>query len=391
MTQIRAYTIALVCALLGLAGGIWLGGHPEALPGFVRDAFVAEERALRAEVVDAIQDSFYRDVNLEDLDDGSVRGLVRSLDDRFSHYFSPEETAEFQQSITGRFDGVGMSVEEDKRGLRVLNVFEGSPADRAGIVMGDIVTSVDGESIAGDSADIATTKIKGEPGTSVELTVVGENGGRRRTLTLEREEIDVPVADGKLVTENATELGVIELLTFTQGAHGAVREEVDRLLKSGAEGIVLDLRGNGGGLLQEAVLVSSVFIEDGEVVTTKGRTKAERTFAATGTAIDEDVPLVVLVDGGSASASEIVTGALRDQERATVVGERTFGKGVFQEVQPLSNGGALDLTVGSYFLPDGENISDEGIPPEVKAIDKPKTERDEALPEALDVLAREVG
>ena len=166
MTQIRAYTIALVCALLGLAGGIWLGGHPEALPGFVRDAFVAEERALRAEVVDAIQDSFYRDVNLEDLDDGSVRGLVRSLDDRFSHYFSPEETAEFQQSITGRFDGVGMSVEEDKRGLRVLNVFEGSPADRAGIVMGDIVTAVDGEPIAGDSADIATTKIKGEPGTS---------------------------------------------------------------------------------------------------------------------------------------------------------------------------------------------------------------------------------
>jgi carboxyl-terminal processing protease len=389
MTQIRAYTIALVCALLGLAGGIWLGGHPEALPGFVRDAFVGEERALKAEVIDAIEDNFFREIDRDDLDEGSVRGLVRSLDDRFSHYFSPKETHQFQESITGQFDGVGMSVEEDKRGLRVLNVFDGSPADRAGIVPGDVITAVDGKSIAGDSADVATAMIKGEPGTSVKLGVESEDGERRRTLTLEREQIDVPVAEGRLVREEGQKLGVIELLTFTQGAHGALREEIDRLLERRAEGVLLDLRGNGGGLLQEAVLVSSVFIEDGEVVTTKGRTKPERSFSATGAAIEEDIPVVVLVDGGSASASEIVTGALRDYERATIVGERTFGKGVFQEVQPLSNGGALDLTVGSYFLPDGDNISDEGIAPEVRAVDKPKTERDEALPEALDVLARE--
>jgi carboxyl-terminal processing protease len=122
-------------------------------------------------------------------------------------------------------------------------------------------------------------------------------------------------------------------------------------------------------------------------VTTRGRAKPERVFNAQGQAIPEDIPMVVLVDGGSASASEIVAGAVRDHGRATVVGERTFGKGVFQEVQPLSNGGALDLTVGSYFLPDGENISDRGIEPEVKAVDKPRTERDEALPTALDELA----
>lgn len=390
MTRIRAYTIALVCALLGLAGGLWLGGHPEVLPGAARDAFVAEDRALRAEVLETIEDTFFREVDADDLEDASVRGIVRSLDDRFSHYFSPEETAQFQQSISGEFDGVGMSVEESPRGLLVLNVFDGSPAKAAGITNGDIVTEVNGRSIAGTSADIATARIKGRPGTSVELTVSDPKTDRRRTIELERERIEVPVVEGELVTEDGERLGVVELLTFTQGAHGLLREEIDGLLDRGAEGLVLDLRGNGGGLLTEAVLVASQFIEDGEIVTTKGRAKPERVFEAQGDAIDEDVPLVVLVDGGSASASEIVTGALRDVDRATVVGERTFGKGVFQEVQPLSNGGALDLTVGRYFLPNGDNISDRGIAPDAKAADKPNTERDEALPDALDVLADEV-
>ncbi len=213
---------------------------------------------------------------------------------------------------------------------------------------------------------------------------------RQRTVELERQRIEVPAVESELVEKDGATLGVVELLTFTQGAHGALREAIDELDDDGAEGIVLDLRGNGGGLLTEAVLVASQFIEDGEIVTTEGRTKPERVFEAQGDAIDEEIEVVVLVDGGSASASEIVTGALRDTERAIVVGERTFGKGVFQEVQPLSNGGALDLTVGSYFLPDGDNISDRGIAPDVKAVDKPNTERDEALPDALEVLADEV-
>jgi carboxyl-terminal processing protease len=391
MSSVRAYSIAISCALVGLVAGLWLGGHPDSLPGFFRDAFVSEDRALRAEVIDAIEESYYRDVDADDLDGASARGIVNSLDDRFSHYFSPEETAEFQESISGEFEGVGMSVEEVPRGLLVLNVFDGSPADAAGISQGDLVTEVDGESIAGEAADIATAKIKGEPGTEVELTILNPDSERDRTVTLERERIEVPVVESRLRAVDGVELGVLTLLTFTQGAHGEVAGEIQRLLDKGAEGIVLDVRGNGGGLLQEAVLVASVFVEDGEIVTTRGRTKPERTFEAQGEAIGDGVPMVVLVDRGSASASEIVAGALRDHERATVVGQRTFGKGVFQEVQPLSNGGALDLTVGRYFLPDGENISNRGIAPQIKAVDKPRTERDEALPEALRVLADEVG
>ncbi len=180
---------------------------------------------------------------------------------------------------------------------------------------------------------------------------------------------------------------MVTLTTFSEGAHGKVRQEVDRLLEDGAQGIVLDLRGNGGGLLTEAVLVSSQFIEDGLITFTKGRTRPRREFDAEGDAIDGDIPVVVLVDRGSASASEIVTGALRDSKRATVVGTRTFGKGVFQEVETLSNGGVLDITVGQYFLPNGENIHKKGVVPSVKAEDDPETDRDEALPTALSTLA----
>ena len=280
-----------------------------------------------------------------------------------------------------------MNVEEDRRGLRVTRTFDGSPAEKAGIKQGDFITAVNGKSIAGVSSDVATARIKGEAGTKVRLEVVDPEEGTPRTIELTREKIEVPVAEGRMRQVDGEKYGVVALTTFSDGAHGKVRQEVDRLLDDGAEGIVLDLRGNGGGLLSEAVLVSSIFIEDGLITFTKGRTKPRREFEAEGEAIDGDIPVVVLVDRGSASASEIVTGALRDSKRATVVGTRTFGKGVFQEVEPLSNGGVLDITVGEYFLPSGENIGKKGVVPTVKASDDPETDRDEALPKALRTLA----
>jgi carboxyl-terminal processing protease len=168
-----------------------------------------------------------------------------------------------------------------------------------------------------------------------------------------------------------------------------VGDAVRKLLKEGAQGVVLDLRDNGGGLLNEAVGVSSIFIPDGRIVSTKGRARPERVYDATGGAIDSKIPVVVLVNDRSASASEIVTGALQDRHRAKVVGTRTFGKGVFQEIEPLSNGGALDITVGEYFLPSGRNLGGggvsrgSGVKPDVQAKDNPKTPRDEALLAAL--------
>ena len=364
-----------------------MGGHPETLPRPVRNALVDDDRALRAELVDSVKDGFYKPVKESDLDESSLKGIVDGLGDRFSHYLTPKERKQFEESVQGSFEGVGMGVDEDRRGLRVLNVFDKSPAKRGGIHKGDFISKVNGKSIAGVASDVATARIKGPAGTTVTLEVIDPDSLKPRTIRLRRARIEVPVVDGKNMTSGGRKLGVVELASFSSGVHGLLRQEIDKRLASGAQGLVLDLRGNGGGLLREAVLVSSIFIEDGLVTFTKGRTKPKREFKAEGDAISGDVPVVVLVDRGSASASEIVTGALRDRKRATVVGQRTFGKGVFQEVQRLSNGGLLDLTVGEYFLPSGENIGKKGVRPTVKAVDNPKTERDEAVPIALRTLA----
>jgi carboxyl-terminal processing protease len=383
----RTALIVLACSVLALAAGIYLGGHPDTLPGPVRDALVDENRAVRSEVEETIRDNFYKPVDESKLDDASLKGIVESLDDPYSRYITPKEASEFQERVSGEFEGVGMSVEKDDRGLRVLNVFDGSPAADAGIHKQDLILSVDGRSIAGLSSDLATSRIKGPAGTRVELEVFTPGGEDSRTVRVERERIHVPVATGRVVERDGHKIGVVRLISFTNGAHGVLRRQVNKVLDDGAQAIVLDLRGNGGGLLTEAVLVSSIFIEDGKIVSVRGRERPERTDNAEGDAIDPDIPVAVLVDGGSASASEIVTGALRDRHRATVVGTNTFGKGLVQEVEPLSNGGYLDLTVANYYLPGGETISTRGLKPQVKAFDKPRTKRDEAVPVALDVLA----
>jgi carboxyl-terminal processing protease len=386
MAPAGRFILALSCALLFLAVGLWLGGHPERLPGPLRDAFVDDDRALRAEVVDEIKDNFYRPVNDDAIDESSLKGIVEGLDDQFSQYLTPTEAKQFRESTQGQFEGVGMVVEKDRRGLRVLELFDG-PAKRAGIRKGEYITAVNGRSIARVSSEVATARIKGPVGTRVRLEVLSRSRPRPRTLSLRRARIKVEVAKGRIVERDGRRLAVVELTTFSSGAHGALRQQIERQLRRGAQAILLDLRGNPGGLLREAVLVSSIFVEDGLITYTKGRTKPRRDFDAQGDAIDTNIPVVVLVDGGSASASEIVTGALRDRKRATVVGTKTFGKGVFQEVKDLSDGSLLELTVGSYFLPKGDNLADNGIPPQVKARDLPRTRRDEALPVALRALA----
>ncbi len=376
MTPTRGLALALTGLLIALAIGLWLGGHPTSLPGFLRDTFVEKDHALHAEVMDTIEDNYYRKVSKDALEQQSLRGIVEALHDPFSHYVSPREATRFRESIQGEFEGVGMTVEEHRRGLRVLTVFQNTPARRAGIGPGDLIIAVNGRSIAGLASDVATARIKGPAGTRVRLRVLKPGSKEPRELALRRRRIEVPVAQGRVVTRDGRKLAVIRLLSFTSGSHGLLRRQVDRALNRGAKGIVLDLRGNGGGLLREAVLVSSIFVQNGDIVSVRGRKRRNRTEMAVGDAIDKRIPLVVLVDRGSASASEITTGALRDRGRAAVVGTRTFGKGLVQEVEPLANGGVLDITVAKYYLPDGETITRAGLRPQVPARDNPRTRRD---------------
>jgi carboxyl-terminal processing protease len=376
--------VALVAVAM-LAVGLYLGGHPSGLPQPVRDVFVDDSTSLQAQARKTIEDNFIRSVPNRQLDDASLRGMVRSLHNRFSHYFTKRENQLFRESTSGQFSGVGMTVLPNKRGLLVAGVFKGSPAKRSGIRPGDVITKVNGKSIAGQSSDVAAARIKGKSGTYVVLTVVSKQK-KPRMLRVRRAQIKVPVAGGQLKTVGGRKLGVVELSSFTSGAHGELGAKVRNLERRGAQGYVLDLRSNGGGLLDEAVLVSSLFVPDGVIVSTDGRTRPKRVFTATGETVTRK-PVVVLVDRNTASASEIVTGALHERLGAPVVGQRTFGKGVFGQVFDLPNGGALDLIVGSYFTPKGNNLNGKGIRPDVRAVDRRSTPRDEALDRALAVLA----
>lgn len=362
MSSRRRLTYVLVAMLpILLVGGVWLGGHPEDLPSFARSGLVAnaDTRAVD-EAISRISGDYYRPIPRSSLTNASVAGAVGSLHDRFSHYLSPKEFREFDAPPS--FTGVGVEVQPEKRGLLIARVFDSSPASGAGLKAGESIVAVNGRSIAHVSPDASRAMIVGPPGTDVTLSIEPHAGhGGVRAVRLTRAMISEPVVASATKTVHGVKLGIVALATFSPGAHGEVREAVEHVLHEGARGIVFDLRDNGGGLVEEAQLIASIFIPRGTIVTTRGRTQPTQTLGAIGDAILPSVPVVVLVDGNTASASEIVTAALQDHRRATVVGTHTFGKGVFQEEMPLSNGGALDITVGEYFTPNGRNLGGGGI------------------------------
>ena len=374
----------------GLVAGAVLGVALAAVLGLVLDS---DDESAEEQAREVIEANYFEEVDPSALEETSIRGMVSELrkryDDRFSHYFSPEQLDEFEAATSGRFSGIGLNVSEVKEGLRVSSVIPGTPAQDAGLQEGDLIVAVEGESIAGVPADVSTARIKGPPGTEVELRVEPADGGQANELTVERADVRVPAVISRLVDVDGTPVAYVRLLTFSSGAHGELREAVERLYRRGAEGLVLDLRGNGGGLLNEAVLTSSIFVEDGTVVSTKSRSQGERDYEATGEALDPR-PTIVLTDRLTASAAEILASALADYDLATLVGTRTFGKGTFQEVIQLPAGGALDLTVGQYLTADGVSLANKGIKPDVRASDDADTKRDEALQEGLSVLAPEL-
>jgi carboxyl-terminal processing protease len=388
-----ARTLGLTAALLFmLAAGLWVGGHPAKMPPVLRDVFVDETAGLTAEASELIEDNYYRPVSQGKLIDSSLQGMVRGLrrqySDRFSDYFSPQALARFNEEIEGRFSGIGLTVATAKDGLRVESIFKGSPAGRAGIEVGETIVSVDGRSIAGLDSNAATALIKGPEGSEVTVGVRNPKG-KARQLRLTRAQISLPVVSSKLETVGGTKLGYARLATFSEGADGPLRRAVQRLQKRGAQGLVLDLRGNGGGLLEQAVLTASIFLPKGEtVVSTDSRSQGHAVYKTKGGDLPS-LPIVVLIDRNTASAAEILTAALADDAGAKTVGTRSYGKGVFQQEMDLNNGGALKLTVGEYFTPDGTNLAGKGISPDVRAPDRPGTSRDEGLERALGVLAAE--
>jgi carboxyl-terminal processing protease len=359
-TASRVLISALLVGLpLLLILGVWLGGHPGDLPSFARKALVADNGSQAfGEAIERISRDYYRPVSKARLSNASLNGMIASLHDPYSAYLTEAEYKGFGQPAS--FAGIGVEVAARHDGLEVARVFDSSPAQRAGIQAGETIVAVNGRSLRGVPASTSTGLIKGPPGTEVRLTL-SRPKAPARTVSVTRETISEPVVASKTRVYHGVKLGWVYLATFSEGAHAEVYDAVQALLKAGARGIVLDLRANGGGLVSEARLVASIFLPSGVIVTTRGRTQPTIVLTSAGGAIPTRIPVVVLVDHGTASASEIVTAALQDHRRATVVGTHTYGKGVFQELEPLAAGGAIKITVGEYYTPNGRNLGGSGV------------------------------
>lgn len=372
-----------VLAVLIVAAGAFAGGYTVARRGFGPGTATidVDERGAALKIIrDAYQEirgSAVEQPEEQALARGAVKGMINVLkkeqNDPYALFFSPKAYRSFQELSTGKFSGIGVWLKTEDKVLKIVSVLPQTPALSAGLEPGDIIETIDGQEAAKMPTDEAVARIKGPEGTEVTLGI--QRDSEDLSFTITRREIDLPSVRASL---EGDDVGYLRLLTFAKGAGEDVRNQVERLSERGAEGIILDMRDNGGGLFDEAVEVASVFIEDGEVVSYESRTEEDTTYEARGDAF-ESIPLVVLVNGGTASASEIVTGALQDRGRAIVVGTTTFGKGSVQRLIPLLDGSALKLTTAAYLTPTGGSIDEEGIEPDIKVDEDPDVQKQRAL------------
>jgi carboxyl-terminal processing protease len=336
--------------------------------------------AVRAELAAR----YYRTVPPAVLGRRSVSSIIAGLHDPYTEYLDRFAYSLLRTRLGGRYFGIGATLAPVSNGLRVVATQRG-PARAAGLREGDTIVQIGGVPAARLGPTGAFARITGVSGTHVRLELL--RGGKSLEVSVRRGEIETPYVASRLVRSGSRTYGYLAVLWFGEGVSERVAAELRRFPR-GLDGVVLDLRDNPGGLLTEAVRTSSFFLRGGPVVTLIGAHRPRQTLVADAPELVPRLPVVVLVNHGTASAAEVVAAALRDHERAVVVGSRTFGKAVVQSVTPLSNGGALALTIARYLTPAGFDISRHGIAPSVRAADRPSTRPDEALQSALRVLAR---
>ena len=323
-----------------------------------------EKIDLFAEVLEKIQNEYVEEVDQAEIMDSAINGALQSLDP-FSAYMNPKVFEESQSETSGEFGGLGIEVSMESGVIKVIAPIDDTPAAKAGVKAGDYIVKINGEQVQGKTLMEAVNLMRGPEGTSIEITVRRKGLRKAKTFKITREVIEIKSVISKIVDNK---VGYLRLRAFNANSSSQLKKEIGKIEKNKKlVGYILDLRNNPGGLLSQAVTISDFFLNDGEIVSTKGRKKREtrKFFAKKGDKIDGK-PLIVLINNGSASASEIVAGALQDQKRAILLGETTFGKGSVQSIIPLKNRGAIRLTISKYYLPSGKSISDVGIVPDIK-------------------------
>jgi carboxyl-terminal processing protease len=323
-----------------------------------------EKIDLFAEVLEKIQNEYVEEVDQAEIIDSAINGALQSLDP-FSAYMNPKVFEESQSETSGEFGGLGIEVSMESGVIKVITPIDDTPAAKAGVKAGDYIVKINGEQVQGKTLMEAVNLMRGPEGTSIEITVRRKGLRKAKIFKITREIIEIKSVISKIVDNK---VGYLRLRAFNANSSSQLKKEISKIEKNKKlVGYILDLRNNPGGLLSQAVTISDFFLNDGEIVSTKGRKKREnrKFFAKKGDKIDGK-PLIVLINNGSASASEIVAGALQDQKRAILLGETTFGKGSVQSIIPLKNRGAIRLTISKYYLPSGKSISEVGVVPDIK-------------------------
>jgi carboxyl-terminal processing protease len=374
---LASLSVVLATFAAGLLVGIGRGdddGGSLRVGGEIGEIAEGEGDEVIANALEQIRSTSVDPPSEEDLVRGAIRGMIKVLkksEDPYALFYSPNGYRSFQELTTGRFSGIGVWIKPKGGRLEIVSVLPGTPARDAGLKRGDVIEAVDGTPVRNMTSDETINRIKGREGSEVDIEIT--RAGTTLSFTITRKAIELPNLKASLLEEG---YGYIRLFGFARGAGNQVRERVAGFIDQGAQGVVLDLRDNGGGLFSEAIEVASVFIEDGKVVIYRERGQEDQDFEAKGDAFD--VPVVVLVNEGTASASEIVAGALQDQGRAIVVGTTTYGKGSVQEITPLIDGSAMKLTTAAYLTPEGRNIDGRGIEPDVE-VEGIAAQRDRAI------------
>ena len=348
-----------------------------------------EKIDLFSEVLETIQNEYVEDIDQAEAMDSAINGLLQSLDP-YSSYMNQEIFEESQSETTGEFGGLGIEVSMEAGVVKVIAPIDDTPASKAGIKAGDYIVKINAEQVRGKTLMEAVNLMRGPVGTSIEITVRRKGLRKAKIFKITREVIEIKSVISKLVDNK---VGYLRLRAFNQNSSDQLKKEISKIEKNKKlVGYILDLRNNPGGLLTQAVKISDLFLNDGEIVSTKGRKNREnrKFFARKGDRI-KGKPLIVLINNGSASASEIVAGALQDQKRAVLLGESTFGKGSVQSIIPQKNKGALRLTISKYYLPSGKSISEVGVLPDIKIEEKGEefsinTETDNQLNYAIKLL-----
>ncbi len=326
-----------------------------------------EKIDLFSEVLEKIQEEYVEEINQADVMDSAINGILQSLDP-YSSYMSPEIFDEMQTETSGEFGGLGIEVGMEAGVVKVIAPIDNTPAARAGIKAGDYIVRINGEQVQGKTLMEAVGLMRGPVNSPIEITIRRKGLKKAKIFKIVREVIEIKSVVSKLINE---EIGYLRLRAFNENSSDQLKKEIVKLEKNNLVGYVFDLRNNPGGLLSQAIKVSDFFLNDGEIVSTKGRKSREnrKFFAKEGDKI-KGKPLIVLINNGSASASEIVAGALKDHKRAILLGEKTYGKGSVQSIIPLKNRGAIRLTISKYYLPSGKSISNVGVVPDIQIEEK---------------------